>query len=84
MNKIDNILLVDNTPELTAKEIMENIKIENARVNFNKFPKMNNYLKMVQGDFLIVGATTGAGKSGFMLNLMNDLKYHIHLMIKFF
>ena len=73
MNKIDNILLVDNTPELTAKEIMENIKIENARVNFNKFPKMNNYLKMVQGDFLIIGATTGAGKSGFMLNLMNDL-----------
>lgn len=73
MNKLDNIVLVDNTPELTVKEIMENIKIENARVNFNNFPKMNNYLKMVQGDFLIIGATTGAGKSGLMLNLMNDL-----------
>ena len=73
MNKLDNIILVDNTPELTAKEIIENIKIENARVNFNNFPKMNNYLKMVQGDFLIIGATTGAGKSGLMLNLMNDL-----------
>lgn len=73
MNKLDNIVLVDNTPELTAKEIMENIKIENARVNFNNFPKMNNYLKMVQGDFLIIGATTGSGKSGLMLNLMNDL-----------
>ena len=73
MNKLDNIVLVDNTPELTAKEIMENIKIENARVNFNNFPKMNNYLKMVQGDFLIIGATTGAVKSGLMLNLMNDL-----------
>ncbi len=73
MNLLDNIILVDNTPELTAKEIMENIKIENARVNFNNFPKMNNYLKMVQGDFLIIGATTGAGKSGLMLNLMNDL-----------
>lgn len=73
MNILDNIILVDNTPELTAKEIMENIKNENAGVNFNKFPKMNNYLKMVQGDFLIIGATTGAGKSGLMLNLMNDL-----------
>ena len=27
----------------------------------------------MQGDFLIVGATTGAGKSGFLLNLMNSL-----------
>lgn len=73
MNILDNIVVVDNTPELTAKEIMENIKVENARVNFNNFSKMNNYLKMVQGDFLIIGATTGAGKSGLMLNLMNDL-----------
>lgn len=73
MNKLDSIVLTDNTPELTAKEIIENIKVENARVNFNNFPKMNNYLKMVQGDFLIIGATTGAGKSGLMLNLMNDL-----------
>lgn len=73
MNKLDNIILNDNTPELTAKEIMENIKTENSRVNFNNFNKMNNYLKMVQGDFLIIGATTGAGKSGLMLNLMNDL-----------
>ena len=73
MNLRDNICLVDNTPELTIKEIVDNIKVENARVNFNNFPKMNNYLKMVQGDFLIIGATTGAGKSGLMLNLMNDL-----------
>ena len=73
MNKLDNIILNDNTPELTAKEIIENIKTENSRVNFNNFNKMNNYLKMVQGDFLIIGATTGAGKSGLMLNLMNDL-----------
>lgn len=73
MNLLDNICLVDNTPELTIKEIVDNIKVENARVNFNNFPKMNNYLKMVQGDFLIIGATTGAGKSGLMLNLMNDL-----------
>ncbi len=73
MNKLDNIILVNNTPELTAKEIVENIKVENAKVNFNNFPKLNKCLKMVQGDFLIIGATTGAGKSGLMLNIMNDL-----------
>ena len=73
MNKLDSIILTNDMPELTAKEIIDNIKTEKTRVNFNNFPKMNNYLKMVQGDFLIIGATTGAGKSGLMLNFMNDL-----------
>ena len=73
MNKLDSIILTNDMPELTAKEIIDNIKTEKTRVNLNNFPKMNNYLKMVQGDFLIIGATTGAGKSGLMLNFMNDL-----------
>ena len=46
---------------------------EKARINFNNFKKLNKTLEMVRGDFLIIGATTGMGKSGFMLNLMNDL-----------
>lgn len=73
MKKLDEIQLVENTTTLTKKEIIDSITVENSKINFNNFPKMNNYLQLVQGDFLIIGATTGAGKSGFMLNLMNDL-----------
>lgn len=71
--ELDNIVLSENTMTLTSKEILENINTKKSRVNFNNFDNLNNMLQMVQGDFLIIGATTGAGKSGLMLNFMNDL-----------
>lgn len=71
--KLDDIVLADNATILTKKEIMDNISMQKSRVNLNNFPKLNQILQLVQGDFLIIGATTGAGKSGLMLNLMNDL-----------
>ena len=73
IKKLDDIQLIDNTPTLTIKEIEDNINTEISRVNLNNFEKLNNTLQLVRGDFLIIGATTGAGKSGFMLNLLNDL-----------
>ena len=74
MKKLDDIQLVENSQTLTAMEILNNINTDTVTINFNNYPKLNNMLELVQGDFLIIGATTGAGKSGFMLNLMNDLK----------
>ena len=73
MKKIDEAQLFENITELTKKEILDSINEEKAKININKFPKLNNTLKLVQGDFLIIGATTGAGKSGLMINLMADL-----------
>lgn len=73
MKRLDDIKLTDNVPTLTAAEILKNINTENVAIRFKNYSKLNNMLELVQGDFLIVGATTGAGKSGFMLNLMNDL-----------
>ena len=73
MKKIDEIQLLENSTELKKKEILDSINEEKAKININKFPKLNNTLKLVQGDFLIIGATTGAGKSGLMINLMADL-----------
>ena len=73
MKKIDEIQLLENATELSKKEILESINEEKARINLNRFEKLNNVLKLVQGDFLIIGATTGAGKSGLMINLMADL-----------
>ena len=73
MKEIDNVQLLEDSIVLTRKEILDSINEEKAKINLNKFPKLNNTLKLVQGDFLIIGATTGAGKSGLMINFMADL-----------
>lgn len=73
MREIDSIQLVQDSTTLTRTEILDSINEEKAKINFNRFPKLNKILKLVQGDFLIIGATTGAGKSGLMINLMADL-----------
>lgn len=73
IKKLDLIQLTNRTSELTALEILNNINETKSRIFLNGFQKLNDTLKIVQGDFVIVGATTGAGKSGFLLNLMNSL-----------
>lgn len=71
--KLDSIQIVDKIEKLKPDEILQNINEEKTRINLNKFQTLNDKLKLVQGDFLIIGATTGMGKSGFLLNLMDDL-----------
>lgn len=73
MKEIDNVQLLEDSTILTKNEILNSINEDKAKINLNKFAKLNNTLKLVQGDFLIIGATTGAGKSGLMINLMADL-----------
>ena len=73
IKKLDEIQLLENSVELKKEEILNSINEERAKININILPKLNNTLKLVQGDFLIIGATTGAGKSGLMINLMGDL-----------
>lgn len=73
VKELDEIQLLENSTELKKEEILNSINEEKARININVLPNFNKYLKLVQGDFLIIGATTGAGKSGFMINLMADL-----------
>lgn len=73
MKKLDSIQLLENSTVLKKEEIITSINEEKAKININILPKLNKTLKLVQGDFLIIGATTGAGKSGFMINLMSDM-----------
>lgn len=73
MRQLDDIELIKGSNTIDREELITNINTENVEIRLIKFNKLNNFLKLVQGDFLIIGATTGAGKSGFMLNLMNDL-----------
>lgn len=73
MKELDDIQLIKGSTTLSVEELNENISTENVEIKLQNFKKLNNFLRLVQGDFVIIGATTGAGKSGFMLNLMNDL-----------
>lgn len=73
MKELDDIELIKGSTTISVEELDENINTEKVEVKLNNYTKLNNFLKLVQGDFLIIGAMTGQGKSGFMLNLMNDL-----------
>ena len=73
MKELDDIELVKGSTTITAEELEDNIRTDAVEIKLNNFAKLSNYLKIVQGDFIIIGAMTGQGKSGFMLNLMNDL-----------
>lgn len=73
MKELDDIELVKGSTTITAEELDENIRTDAVEIKLNNFSKLSNMLKVVQGDFIIIGAMTGQGKSGFMLNLMNDL-----------
>lgn len=72
INKINSLELNNQVKPLTAEEIQEEIKGK-TKITLHSFPKLNKVLNLVYGDFLVIGALTGNGKSSFLLNLMVDL-----------
>ncbi len=73
MSKISEINIRNDTNVLTKEEINQNISSEKIRIKLNNFPTLDKMLKLVQQDFLLIGASTGVGKSSLLLNFMNDL-----------
>lgn len=73
MKDLDDIRLVKGSEILSREEIEANINNDKVKIPLNHFRTLDNYLSLKQQDFLVIGAATGTGKSGFMLNLMNDL-----------
>lgn len=73
VKELDSATTVLSNDILTEEEIKNNLTISKTGISFNNFPKLSKELKLLQNDLLVVGATTGVGKSGFLLNLMNDL-----------
>lgn len=73
MKDLDDIRLVKGSEILSREEIEANINNNKVKISLNHFRTLDNYLSLKQQDFLVIGAATGTGKSGFMLNLMNDL-----------
>lgn len=73
VNRLQDIDIFMDIKPLTKTELINNITDDKKKINLNNFPKLNEMLKLTEGDYLVVGATTGAGKSGLLLNFMNDL-----------
>lgn len=65
-----NIKLDDN--KLTGKEIFQLINSRNKNINF-RFRKLSDTANIQEHDLVIIAARTGLGKSGFCLNLLEDL-----------
>lgn len=73
IKRLDTTSILTKGETLTKEELEKNIRITDIGINLNKYPMMSGKLKLLQNDLLIIGATTGIGKSAFLLNLMNDL-----------
>ena len=73
INETKELRLNDEINYLTKDEIMNNIALKHKLVRLNKFPALEKKLNLVEGDLLILGSTTGGGKSAFLLNLMETL-----------
>lgn len=73
INRLQEIQIIPATQPLSKKDLIDNITISKKEINIKNFNKLSKTLKLVQGDFLVVGATTGSGKSGLLLNFMNGL-----------
>lgn len=65
-----SIKLEDN--RLNSNEIFQLINSKNRNINF-RFNKLSETANIQEHDLVIIAARTGLGKSGFCLNLLEDL-----------
>ena len=75
IKKLDDIIVSHEIKTISEEELLNNIDDNKTIIGLNSYNKLSKYLKLVQNDFMIIGAMTGTGKSGFMLNLMSDLMF---------
>ncbi len=71
--ELDNTTTLIKNEVINRKELEANLKTSKVGIELTKFHKLSKELRLLQNDLLVIGATTGVGKSGFLLNLMNDL-----------
>lgn len=77
MNKIDNIRIQNVSHPLTLEELNSGLT-KGKQIDLSSYRRLNNLMKLLETDLLVVGGHTGTGKSSFLINLMINLmeKYH--------
>lgn len=72
IHKLESLTIKTNSNKLSQDEIFEMINSKKKQIDI-RFKTLSNLLKVKEHDFIIIAARTGIGKSGFCLNLMEEL-----------
>lgn len=72
IHKLERLTIKTPSNKLNQDEIFEMINSQKKQINI-RFKTLSNLLKVKEHDFIIIAARTGIGKSGFCLNLMEEL-----------
>lgn len=72
INEISSKTIDTNTGYKTIDEIKELVLTNNKTIPF-RLEKLSNRIKLQEHDLMVISARTGIGKSGFALNLLEDL-----------
>lgn len=66
-------LHVTETSRITLDDLVGACKDDKKNIFFRRFKRLGGLMKLKENDFVIVAGATGGGKSGFALNLLEDL-----------
>lgn len=72
LEKIKNMVSDNRFEYLSEEEISNIIYKSNVQIKL-KYETLNNLLDLKEQDFIVIGARTGVGKTGFALNLLEDI-----------
>ncbi len=72
LEKIKNMVSNRNYEFLSEEEIYHIITKEDKQIKF-RLSTLSNLIKLTEHDFVVVGARPGVGKTGFSLNLLEDI-----------
>lgn len=72
IHKYERLSLKTDSEKLSASEIFDLINSRNKNIQF-RFKKLSDVANIQEHDLVIIAARTGIGKSGFCLNLMEEL-----------
>ena len=72
IHKIEAMSIKTNTGCKTADEIRELVTTNNKTIPF-RLERLSNRMKLQEHDLMVISARTGIGKSGFALNLLEDM-----------
>lgn len=61
------------TSRITAQDFISACKDDKKNISFQRFKNLERLMKLKENDLVIVAGATGGGKSGFALNLIEDL-----------